>query len=178
MKKWLTLLALGLPFAAAADNTTPNGFYVGGGAVAIELNTPKEYKDDWVAVEGFAGYKHSPFVGGEVRVGAGSGDADLIYSSLYYRTESANDVAKMYLLFGYSVGQLTYDEVAEGESDTKDLYGFSYGVGVSFLLSNKFNVNLEYRMILDGDLDEKYEGKTYTSSTELTGYSISVDYRF
>lgn len=182
MKKWLTLFALGLPFTAAADNTAASGFYAGAGATSIELKASSEKLDDWVAVEGFAGYKHSPFVGGEVRVGAGSSDADIIYTSFYYRTESANDIAKMYLLLGYTIGQLKNDDLSADVSDTADINGLSYGAGVSFLLSNTLNVNLEYRMVLDGDLkfdwyvdDQKYR---ISENAELSGFTVSVDYRF
>lgn len=174
MKKWLAVLMLGLPMVAVAGDNSTGGYYVGGGAADVKMRFDEGGSLDWTTGEVVGGYKHSPYVGGEARLGFGSENSlDLLYTSFYYRTESSNDTAKTYLLFGYTFGQLKFDG-DPGEDDTIDLNGFSYGAGVGFPVSSRLNFNLEYRMILDGDA--KYEGDS--EGIELSGVSLNVDYRF
>ncbi len=98
----------------------------------------------------------------------------MVYSSIYYRTESSNDTAKTYLLFGYTFGQIMLDDTESGEDDSVGLNGFSYGAGVGFPVTPSLNFNLEYRMVLDGDA--KYDGDS--ERIEMSGVSVNVDYRF
>lgn len=112
-------------------------------------------------------------MGGEARLGYASDDLDILYSSIYYRTESSNDTAKTYLLFGYTFGQISFDG-EPGVDDSLDINGFSYGAGVGFPVTPHLNVNLEYRMIMDG----KVKGDGGSSDVELTGLSLNIDYRF
>ena len=175
MKKCLAILALTLPMVAMAGDNVTGGFYAGGGVVVdakLSFEEGGSYK--WVVAEAIGGYKHSPFVGGEARLGYGSKNGlDILYSSFYYRAESSNDTAKTYLLLGYSLGQLKFD-AEPGEDGSMNLSGFSYGIGVGFPLSARLNVNLEYRVILDGNA--KYEG--VSENVELSGGSLGIDYRF
>lgn len=174
MKKSLAILALGLPMVAAAGDNSTGGYYVGGGAADLKMRFDEGGSLDWTTGEILGGYKHSPFVGGEARLGYGSEDGlDLLYTSLYYRTESSNDTAKTYLLFGYTFGQIKFDGDA-GEDDSVSVNGFSYGAGVGFPVSSQLNFNLEYRMVLDGDA--KYDGDS--ENIEMSGVSLNVDYRF
>jgi opacity protein-like surface antigen len=174
MKNWLAAVALGLPLVAVAGDNLSSGFYVGGGVADVKLSVDRGGSRDWMTGEILGGYKHSPFVGGEARVGYGSENgSDLLYTSFYYRTESANDTAKTYLLFGYTLGQEKRDS-EPGKDNTVDLNGFSYGVGVGFPVSSQLNFNLEYRMILDG----KSKVEKNKRNVELSGASINVDYRF
>ena len=174
MRNWLAALALGLPtVAAAADNLT-GVFYAGGGVADVKMRFDGGGSLGWTTGEIIGGYKHSPFVGGEARLGYGSENGlDLLYTSFYYRTESSNDTAKTYLLFGYTLGQVMFDG-DPGEDDTIDLSGFSYGVGVGFPVSSRLNFNLEYRMVLDGKA--KIDGGS--ENIEVSGASLNVDYRF
>lgn len=169
MRNWLAAVALSLPMVAVAGDNIVGGFYAGGGVANVKLRFEEGGSLDWTTGEVLGGYKHNPFVGGEARLGYGSKDGvDLLYSSVYYRTESANETAKTYLLLGYTLGQLSED------GETADLNGFSYGAGVGFVLTSRLNFNLEYRAILDGDFD--YDG--YKENVELSGVSLNVDYRF
>jgi len=174
MKNWLAALVLGLPMVAIAGDNSTGGFYAGGGVADVKLRFDEGGSLDWTTGEVIGGYKHSPFVGGEARLGYGSENGfDLLYTSFYYRTESSNDTAKTYLLFGYTLGQVMLD-ADSGEDDTVSLNGFSYGVGVGFPVTSRLNFNLEYRMILDGK--SKFEG--FKENVELSGASVNVDYRF
>ena len=175
MKKWLAALALGLPIVAVAGDNSTGGFYVGGGAADLKMRLDGGGDSlDWTTGEILGGYKHSPFVGGEARLGYGSEDGlDLLYTSFYYRTESSNDTAKTYLLFGYTLGQVKFDGDV-GEDDSVNLNGFSYGAGVGFPVTPQLNFNLEARMVLDGDA--KFDGDS--EGIELSGVSLNVDYRF
>lgn len=174
MRNWLAAVALSLPMVAIAGDNTVGGFYLGGGAADVKMRFEEGGSLDWTAVEIIGGYKHSPFVGGEARLGYGSENGlDLLYNSLYYRTESSNDTAKTYLLLGYTFGVIGLD-ADSNEDDTVSLNGFSYGAGVGFSITSRLNFNLEYRMIIDGD--SKYDG--YSENIELSGVSLNVDYRF
>lgn len=162
-----TLLLLSLSLSAYTYADPTGGFYAGGGAASISL---KEDGEDlkWTAVEAVGGYKHSPFVGGEARLGFASDTPDLFYSSLYYRTESVNDTAKTYLLLGYTIGRF------DGEDDSISINGVSYGAGVGFPVTPNLNFNLEYRVLMDGTGDE--DGEDF--DVELQAFSLNVDYRF
>jgi opacity protein-like surface antigen len=174
MKNWLAALVLGLPMVVIAGDNSTDGFYAGGGVADVKLRFDEGGSLDWTTGEVIGGYKHSPFVGGEARLGYGSENGfDLLYTSFYYRTESSNDTAKTYLLFGYTLGQVMLD-ADSGEDDTVSLNGFSYGVGVGFPVTSRLNFNLEYRMILDG----KSKFEDFKENVELSGASVNVDYRF
>lgn len=174
MRNWLAALALGLPMIAVAGDNSTGGFYLGGGVADLKLRFDEGGSLDWTTGEFVGGYKHNPFVGGEARLGYGSKDGlDLVYTSVYYRTESSNDTAKTYLLFGYTLGQVMFDG-EPGEDDTLSLNGFSYGAGVGFPVTSQLNFNLEYRAVLDGNA--KIDGDS--ENVELSGVSINVDYRF
>jgi len=174
MRNWLAAVAMSLPMVAVAGDNATGGFYAGGGVADVKMRFDEGGSLDWTAVEIVGGYKHSPVVGGEARLGYGSEDGlDLLYNSLYYRTESSNDTAKTYLLLGYTFGVLKLDSDPD-EDDSVSLNGFSYGVGVGFTVTPRLNFNLEYRMVLDGDA--KYDGDS--ENIELSGVSVNVDYRF
>ncbi|QEY16862.1 porin family protein [Cellvibrio sp. KY-GH-1] len=175
MKNWLFALLIGVPAVAVAGDNMTGGFYLGGGIAQADFrykDKPEGAKDSkievWYAEELLAGFKVNPFVGVEGRIGGGAGDSDLVYASLYYRTESSNDTAKTYLLFGYTAGQNMDDD------EDANIYGPSYGAGVGFPVTPSLNFNLEYRMILDG------RAKVDDNSTRVRmgGFTVNVDYRF
>ena len=161
--KYLVAAVLSLAaVSAVADTQSLSGFYAGGNLVEVDGS------DDigrWTAIEAVGGYKLNPFVGGEIRLG-GAGDSEPnldAYSSIYYRTESANDTTKAYLLAGYTVASFS----GEG-GDSESFDGFSYGAGAGFVINREFMLNFEVRQLLkdnDADLD-------------LTAFSIGFDYRF
>jgi opacity protein-like surface antigen len=166
MRALLTAGLLTLPITTWAVNTEPAGFYAGVGVSQIDysgkLPLSLDEKPDWTALELSGGYKHSPFVGVESRLGF-AGSPELLYGGVYYRTESANDTAKTYLLLGFAGASI------EGKAgDDVSLSGLSYGAGVGFPVGRNFNLNLEYRMLVD-DSD---------ADVNMGAFALSMDYRF
>ena len=172
MKKLLVAALSLAAVSALADTQSFDGFYAGLGV----SNT----RNDWNSVtfepvEIFGGYKMNPYVGGEVRVGSSSGNQKINnYESVYYRTESANSVGKTYLLLGYtrldldtSVGNFNFN-------------GFSYGAGVGFVISESFNLNLEYKVLANGKGTASLNDGTDIDNQKmkLSSVSATVDYRF
>jgi opacity protein-like surface antigen len=157
---------LTLPVTALAINTEPAGFYAGVGVSQIDYSgkthASLHEKPDWTALEFSGGYKHSPFVGVESRLGLG-GSPELLYGGLYYRTESANETAKTYLLVGVAGAN-----IKTSFGDDLSLAGPSYGAGLGFSVGKNGNFNLEYRVLVD-DSDE---------GVNLNAISASWDYRF
>lgn len=94
------------------------------------------------------------------------------YQSIYYKPELVNDEAKLYALIGYSridtsVKVWSKDKTLKApiKESSSSISGLSYGVGVGFILSDKFNLNLEYK-----NLNEKLSEKP-------NSLSINIDYR-
>nr|WP_324258604.1 outer membrane beta-barrel protein [Cellvibrio fontiphilus] len=166
MRALLTAGLLTLPMTTWAVNTEPAGFYAGVGVSQIDysgkLPLSLTEKPDWTAVELSGGYKHSPFVGVESRLGF-AGSPELLYGGVYYRTESANDTAKTYLLLGVAGAS-----IEANAGDDLSLSGFSYGAGVGFPVGRNINFNLEYRMLVD-DSD---------ADVNMGAFGLSLDYRF
>lgn len=173
MKK---ILAAALALSAAtsyADTSSFDGFYVGGGVSSVR----NDWDDNkWTPVELFGGYKLNPYVGGEIRVGTSSGGDSKItnYESIYYRTESSNSVGKTYLLVGF-----THADV-EAQTGNFNFNGFSYGAGVGFVISDKFNLNLEYKVLANakGTWYPDKVTRVEDLDIKLSSVSATVDYRF
>ncbi len=194
--KLITAAVLSLiPVCAAADNYHGFYLGGGGGIVSFEdsSSVDADLNDiDLNAIELFGGYKYNSALGIELRVGTNFSEREISsevedagvthglerevsidhYQSLYYRPELANEVAKLYGLIGYS--QLEYSSTTVnatggtfGVEDTSESEsGFSYGVGIGFVINADFNINFEYRRLID---KKDYE-------VELAG--INFDYRF
>lgn len=189
MKK-LCVIALSLmTLPALADNY--RGFYLGAGASSI-----KDYQDgvDNVsqirAAEFFGGYKYNNLLGIELRLGSGQtagtstsyfDDSGVLqsgslereigsYQSLYYKPELVNDEAKLYALLGYtqvsSTGKIMDAEGALVRNADDSASGYSYGIGIGFVINEHFNINFEYKNICE-DISNK---------PNLA--SVNVDYRF
>ena len=182
----LAVSVLSVASGALADNR--QGFYAGGGVGFIDsgVGTPDGGAVGFNALEFFGGYKLSPYVGGEVRLGFGLSDDKTTVSingvaqqeevyeipytaSLYYRVESANQVAKLYGLLGFSivgidatVTTITGDRFGQDDNPT----GLSYGGGIGFVVNPRANINIEYRTLLS---DENY-------NFEIV--SLTYDFRF
>jgi opacity protein-like surface antigen len=141
------------------------------------------------AYEISGGYKYNDYLGAEVRYGSGNSSAKGVqfdashqnvtgrldvdmgsYKSIYYRPEMVNDEAKLYALLGYTQLDLTItnqDATGKALTSTDTSYsGFSYGIGISYGLSDRTNINLEYKNICK----ELYDNPKATT--------ISFDYRF
>lgn len=189
MKKLCVLALSFLVLPALADND--RGFYVGAGAASLKDN--QDGVDDISqirAVEFFGGYKYNSALGVELRLGKGQStgssdsylDNDKVlqqgslerelgsYSSLYYKPELVNHEAKLYALLGYthaSSSGITKDATGNlVRSVDTSVSGFSYGLGVGFVINDYLNINFEYK-----NLCEKLSDKPNLAS-------INLDYRF
>ncbi len=189
MKKLCILAISLLALPVLADNN--RGFYAGIGGVTIK--DEQDGVDNVSRIRGvelFGGYKYNAALGGELRIGSGlkSGtstsyaDADGAilsgnlereidsYQSIYYKPELVNDEAKLYALLGYthlsSSGKVTAKDGTVVYDIDDSASGFSYGIGVGFVIDEHFNVNLEYRNIC----------KEISNKPNLA--SINIDYRF
>ena len=183
MKRLLAVAMSLMSVCAVADNA--RGFYVGAGM------TEFMYDDEMINVgnartaEILGGYKYNAALGVEIRYGTGvnegesEGDNDLpgrlerdidSYYAVYYKPELINDEAKLYLLLGYMDVDSTESVVAADGSTISELdiseSGASYGVGIGFILNERFNFNIEYRTLPEQNDVE----------TEIV--SANFDYRF
>jgi opacity protein-like surface antigen len=189
MKK-LCVLALSLiALPVLADNN--QGFYLGAGASSL-----KDYQDglDNVSrirsVELLGGYKYNNALGIELRLGSGKTtgtstsyvDDDGVvqsgslerelgsYQSIYYRPELVNDEAKLYALLGYthvnSSGKTMDSNGVLVRSVHDSESGYSYGLGIGFVINEHFNINIEYKNICE------------EISNKPNFASVNVDYRF
>ncbi|WP_230552682.1 porin family protein [Teredinibacter turnerae] len=168
-----------------ADNLS--GFYAGGNANFIDGNATLGAGNDveFRSIEAFGGYKLNGWVGGETRTGlglsgesysTGTGDAQQnielgidYYQSIYYRVEKANQVAKLYGLVGATFLQWGRDVDYMDGSTLEDSYtetGFSYGLGVGFVMNENTNLNFEYRQLIN------------TDTVEFTVINVGFDFRF
>jgi len=181
IKRTLTAAALvAASVGAVADNQ--HGFYAGVGFSYLDSGVASGLEGDsgsvgFNTVDFIGGYKHSDFIGAEIRVGTGiSGDnfvndSDTAidasighYESLYYRIESINQVAKLYGLLGYTNIELDFESDTDSESNSDS--GMSWGAGIAFILNPKSSMNFEYKTLID------------TDDSEFTSFSMNFDYRF
>lgn len=109
------------------------------------------------------------------------------YYSLYYKPEAINDIAKLYGLFGFTsiqrsagfrdeqgdaIAAFGGESVAFGAAEVKgsqledNASGFSYGIGVGFVVERMVNINFEYRYILRN------------SDERISTTGVYFDYRF
>jgi opacity protein-like surface antigen len=96
------------------------------------------------------------------------------YTSIYYKPELVNDEAKLYLLLGYTsadtsmkvTGTSGADKGKVIKSGSRSMSGYSYGLGVGFVIDEHFNINLEYRNICED------------MGTKPNIASLNLDYRF
>lgn len=179
MKKTLIALACGLMAGAtSADNI--QGWYAGGGVSYLDsgVSTDDNRSLGFSALEFMGGYKFKPYLGAELRVGTGfsseNGTVDeqnrdyslSNYTSVYYRIESVNQIAKLYGLFGFSNISIDVDNNETGTSSSNSDSGASWGIGAGFITGPKTNINFEYRTILSN------------SDNDFSGMTINYDYRF
>ncbi len=165
--------ALGQSFFDRIDK-----LYVGGGFNFIDAGgTDTDGNDaNFTSFELQGGYKYNGFLAAEARVGFGLTDEDIAtvagdvettieyHASLYWRPETANEIAKIYGLLGFSTISVNADDGISDESESES--GLSYGGGVGFVMQEDWNLNFEYRLILDKDDDE------------FRSFGATLDYRF
>lgn len=187
-----TACALGFSAMNTLADTNTRGLYIGAGGSFVDSNNEDEQGNnvEFNVVEGYVGYKYNGYLGVEARIGTAlsSDDATTLsgtsktefdlnyYAGVYWRPEQKNEVAKLYGLFGYATTEIDQTALVldqggnfvkpEGGLQSNSVEGFSYGIGVGFVLDEHFNLNFEYKSIID------------TDTTELSGFALNVDYRF
>lgn len=198
MKHYFLGLSLLLLSASLSADDQQRGFYLGAGAalvsegqrISVDLDDiDRRYRLGNV----FAGYKHNSALGLELRYGGGlqterrdvlfpdeTSSAGAVpalaraaiddYQSVYYRPELTNEIAKTYLLLGYSQVK-TSGSIRDGQDNlllehSESDSGASYGLGIGFVLDRRFNLNFEYLVLLD------------SRGERLTTTGASIDYRF
>jgi outer membrane autotransporter protein len=189
MKKLCVIALSLLALPVLADNN--RGFYLGAGAASIkDSQDGMDNMSQIRATEFFGGYKYNDALGIELRLGKGqtTGTSSLYfddkgalqkgsvereignYTSLYYKPELVNDEAKLYALLGYThvdtsgtVKDATGKEVRSADGSAS---GYSYGLGVGFVVNEHFNINFEYK-----NLSDEISGKPNLAS-------VNLDYRF
>lgn len=189
MKKLCVLALSLLALPVLADNN--RGFYLGAGVASIkDSQDGVDNLSQIRATEVFGGYKYNDALGIELRLGKGHtiGSSTVYfdasgklqngsvereignYQSIYYKPELANDEAKLYALIGYtdvnSSGKVTDSSGKLVRSSDGSASGYSYGLGVGFVVNEHFNINLEYKTICE----------EISSKPNLA--SLNVDYRF
>ncbi|MFL0801282.1 MAG: porin family protein [Agarilytica sp.] len=168
----MRILLLAISFLAA--NSAFSGstfdrldkFYLGGGIALIDAGADGADIDlSYDSLEIIGGYKHSGFLSGEVRLtygndsGRDAADTSLFTGSIYWRPETANEIAKSYALLGFTTASIS-DPYDSSES------GVSYGAGIGFTITEYWNINFELRKILNN------------SEMDLDTLSAHIDYRF
>lgn len=148
-------------------------FYVGGGLTYIDANEVAGEGGNLTSAELIGGYKYTGYLGGEVRLGTGMRGESFedgvesnieYYGSVYWRPETANETAKIYGLIGYTSMSMEADAGTVTTSTTTS--GLSYGGGIGFTFDERWNLNFEYRSIINA------------SDVELNAFAANVDYRF
>jgi len=180
MRKFLLIIATVISLPALADNM--QGFYAGAAMGFVDGNTEDAAENgvDFRSIELTGGYKYNSWLGGEIRVGTGAsseaytvGQGDTAYDinvdidhyeSIYYRAESANAIAKLYGLLGYSNVQTT-NSLGDASASASES-GASFGAGVGFVMNEDTNLNFEYRQLIN------------SSDNDFSILSIGFDYRF
>ena len=86
------------------------------------------------------------------------------YASIYVRPEVKNEKASLYGLFGVTTMDTTLilNDVEGSETST----GASYGIGAGFVVNEQFDVNIEWKKLIN---DEDFD---------MRGGSISFNYNF
>ena len=179
MKLLLAVVMSLLSVCAMADNA--RGFYVGVGMAEFMYDDEVIDVGNARTAEILGGYKYNAALGLEIRYGAGvseanSEDDDSLereidsYYAVYYKPELINDEAKLYLLLGYMDVDASETLFAQDGSEVSQLdiseSGASYGIGIGFILNQRFNFNIEYRTLPEQNDVE----------TEIV--SANFDYRF
>ncbi len=157
-----SLLLLTKPVFAESVFEKLDKYYFGGGAGLVDANIIDNNRNSvtFNTMELIAGYKHNGYLGADLRIGFGMTNEDVDfgaglleaelenYYALYWRTETANETAKLYGLLGYGSVSMAVGDASNSDS------GLSYGAGFGFAMFDNWNLNFEYRTILNNDDNE------------------------
>jgi opacity protein-like surface antigen len=182
----------GVVVASAAPQTDWTGLYVGAqvGNLSYESFTTVAPIAGRPAFEGagaiaglHAGYMHdfgTLVLGGEVEVNFGDVDLDLATGVASSFTVDRNTMLKGRVgidagrILPYAIAGYSWHHVSNPNTVDQAFRGGLYGVGVSFLLSDRVMIGTE---ILRHDLDA-YEPGTNTQRAEITTVSFRASWRF
>ncbi len=175
-------------FVGLAHADQNRGFYLGANLSYVDSDSivsanATRNSISLPAAELLAGFKYNNWLGLDLRYGLGGVDRDVStaiageqinysigdYQSFYLRSEILNSEAKLYFLLGYSQIDADEEQQFTGAANTKSSVsasGPSYGIGAGWYLENNFNINIEYRAIVDDD------------DMEFNAISLGLDYRF
>lgn len=188
MRGLLAAALLLLTCVAIADDQ--DGLYIGGNWASLDANFFDDDKNSvtYRTIEFYGGYRLNSWLGVDGRIGFGltnedvSNNNDTIddasddytyedsiehFEAIYYRPELSNQTAKLYGLLGFANVSRKGSNFSNDTSDgSKQDSGFSYGAGIGFVINKNFNVNFEYRSLLD------------QSGAEYSSMGGGIDFRF
>ena len=152
------------------------GFYLGLGGRYIDSGVLSETGDSisFSGAEIYAGYKRNWLLGLEVRGGLGLKDTESFgtefsipqFYSIYYRAELSNDVAKLFVLGGYTDIEVEANILETNQVITGKDSGASFGAGIGFVIGESANLNFELIRLLSND------------SNEFDSAGVTLDFRF
>lgn len=185
MKRFFLMCAFA--FSSTTVYAGPDrGFYTGASAMLVDIGLKDTYEKDveFKVAELMLGYKFHDLLGIEGRVGKtlngenvafgnqdGSGREEVVYaeidyfSSVYYRAEIKNDIAKVYTLLGTAYMSVS-SEFEDEEEVENTSSGFSYGMGAGLLVGDSFYFNIEAKSLIHTDKDN------------FVGYSANITLHF
>ncbi len=173
--KLICILALCF-FSIVSVADDQEGFYLGLGGRYIDTGVLSDTGGGigFSAAEMFTGYKKSKLIGGELRAGVGLNESISFntefsvskFYSLYYRVELANDVAKSFLLLGYTDIEVEATDLETDLTQTAEDSGLSYGAGIGFVVNERVNLNFEYVKLISND------------ENEFDSAGVNLDFRF
>ena len=174
MRFILALCACTFSTVALADRD--QGWYLGLGGKYIDSGVLSDSGSSigFSSVDIYTGYKHSRILGAELRGGASVNDAESfgtefsipMFYSLYYRAEISNDVAKSFVLLGYTDIEVEAALSGSAETVTANDSGLSWGAGIGFVVNERVNLNFEYINLISND------------DNEFESVGVSLDFRF
>ncbi len=179
-----------LLFACAVSADDQDGLFIGGNWASLDANFFDDEKNSitYRTLEFYGGYRINSWLGFDGRIGLGLTSEDIAndgntsddtsddytyedsvqhFEAIYYRPELSNETAKLYALLGLANVVRNGSNFSDGQSGgTKSDSGFSYGAGIGFVINKRFNLNFEYRSLLDQD------------GAEYSSVGGGVDFRF
>jgi opacity protein-like surface antigen len=179
MKK---LLLLGLSVLATSAHAWQPAYYVGSGVTWWQFGVHGLPGTATIGtLEGLAGIDFTPYTAVEVRLGAGMNtgrqryvettlEIDTPYfASIYFKPQLRNEIASLYGLLGATTTDVNANfspSIQPGDTVDDTYTDLSYGIGVSFVASEHFDVTFEWKKLIA------------TDEFDMRGGTIGFTYRF
>jgi opacity protein-like surface antigen len=190
LKKYLSVLIIAACSTAAAAADSP--FYVGAQLSATELKESEAGNSDsfdFTTLSALAGYRFTPYIAAEVRLGTGVKDES--YRELDYSEKLSVDLQSMLLLkgivpitdtfslyglAGYASTKFKYQERSTGFSfsETETINGVAWGVGAGVKITPRLTATLEYLQLPD----EKFSDGPYNYKLKTNNLTLGLNYQF